>query len=276
MRLIRSVFLLLFLLLPVLAPAQSIPDISELPTGKRPNSWHFFNGFAFGLNPLVFGDQLKAYYKMPWGEGKTLLTADSHWRVGTNSIFSPSYIRPGVMIGVSPLLIMDLDLTYGPGINFMHYSYDSYDDHMDPMNLGQMENRIGLFHQFSANMTLKAAVGPIAALHFCDYEYFVADEFYFNWENGSIYKTGYLMRHRLFLLWEFDKNWRMFTNWEWSHYFTTHKQSQLLSCGLLITNELPYKFSLLFQNGIHLQNEDFTGIKFWMATFREWDFPIKK
>lgn len=275
MRLFRSVFLLLLMLLPSLAAAQSIPDVSQLPTGKRPDSWHIFNGFALGLNPVVFGDQVKAFYKMPWGEGKSLLTADSHWRVGTNSTFSPSYIRPGVMIGVSPLLIMDLDLTYGPGINFMHYAYDSYDDHMDPVVLGEMEDYIGIFHQYSANMTLKAGAGPIAVLHFSDYEYFTSEEYYFNWENGCIFKTGYLMRHKLFLLWEFDKNWRMFTNWEWMHYFTTDKQFQLLSCGLLITNELPYGMSLLFQNGYHLQNEHFTGLKFWMATFREWDFPVK-
>ena len=94
--------LLIVLFLSSIAFAQSIPDIGNLPTGHRPNSLHVFDGLAVGVNPLVLGDQLKVYYKMPWGEGRSMLTADSHWRVGMNNIISPTYVRPAVMIGVSP------------------------------------------------------------------------------------------------------------------------------------------------------------------------------
>ena len=266
--------LLIVLFLSSIAFAQSIPDIGNLPTGHRPNSLHVFDGLAVGVNPLVLGDQLKVYYKMPWGEGRSMLTADSHWRVGMNNIISPTYVRPAVMIGVSPLLILDFDLHYGPGLNIAHYRYHSYTDSFDPVTFNGRKSGFGYFHQLTTNTVLKAGVGPIAVLEMLDVEYFDAPDYFFDWEIGAIIKTGWTTRSKTFLLWEFEKNWRVFVNYEWFHYYASDYQNQLVSVGLLLAGVLPYHISLLFQEGYHVQNPKFFGYKFWAAVFREWDFPL--
>ena len=228
-----------------------------------------------GANPIVFGDMIKVYRKMPWGEGRTLLTSDSHWRIGGHGVFSPAYSRPAVMIGVSPLLIMDLDVHYGPVINTINYTYDSYDDSYDPMNLGDNNQEIGYSHQFTANLTLKAAVGPVAVLHMADVDYFISEDYYFNWEIAAIVKDGWTNRQKTFLLWEFKPDWRMYLNYEWFRYFPAEFQNQLVSTGLLVTNKLPFGSSIILQHGYHLQHPKFFGYKFWMAVFAEWDFPYE-
>ena len=273
---LRKLLLLAFALLvfPALASAQSIPSAASLPTGHRPNSLHIFDGVAIGVNPLVLGDQLKVYYKMPWGEGRTLLTSDSHWRAGFNGTFSPTYIRPAVMIGVSPLLILDIDLHYGPAFNMSNYYFDSVDDNYDAQNFKRREQSFGIFHQTTANTTLKAAVGPVAVLEMFDAEHFDAPQPYFNWETGALLEDGYTIRSKTFLLYEFVANWRVFVNYEWFRYFGSDYQTQLVSAGVFLA-ELPWHTNLMIQNGYHVQNPQFNGYKFWAAMFREWDFPCR-
>jgi hypothetical protein len=252
--------------------AQSIPAETDLPTGPRAPSLHLWNGFALGTNPLVFGDLLKAYLKMPWGNGETLLTSDSHWRIGTHLTASPTYLRPAILIGVSPLLILDLDVHYGPGINTYHYTYGSYWDAYDPTSLGPRPPGIGVFHQATANLTLKAAVGPLALLSLLDVDRFWSDQFFFDWECGIIMKDGWDTRSKTFLAWELVKEQRLFVNYEWYRYHSSGFRSQLISAGAILTSKSFFGMTLIGQVGYHLKNEKFKGVKLWMALLREWDF----
>lgn len=265
----------LILIWPAIAQPQSIPSAADLPTGPRPDSYHIWNGLAFGINPVVLGDQFKVYRKMPWGEGKTLLTSDSHWRLGSINTISPSYLTPGILIGVSPLLIMDLDVHYGPAFNTMYYTYQSYRSRYDPSSLGEPRREIGVFHQATANLTLKAAVGPIAVLELVDQDYYYSEKYFFDWEVGTIIKEGWSTRSKTFLACEYATDRRLFINYEYFLYYPSAFQNQLASLGLLFTNLQPWNFTWIFQTGYHLEHPKFKGIKVWTAAFAEWDFPIK-
>ena len=266
----------LLTLTTAIASAQSIPDVSDLPTGRRPNSIHVWGAFAAGENPIVFGAQIKPYLKMPWGEGKTLLTSDSHWRLGGHFTLSPAYSRTAILIGVSPLLICDLDLHYGPGFNTYHVAYDSFDDEYDPLDLGESEDYVGIYHQATANLTLKAAVGPIAMLGMNDADYLHSDEYHFNWDNATIVKTGWVVRSKTFLLYEFVKDWRAFVDYEYLQYFDNEFETHLLGAGIFVANQIFGDYSWLLQAGYHLDHPKFEGIKIWTVFMREWDFPLAR
>lgn len=258
---------------PSLAAAQMIPSLADLPTGKRPPSWHIFNGMAAGLNGPVFGDQLKVYRKYPWGEGKSLLTSDSHWRVGSHNTVTPLYVRPGAMIGVSPLLIMDLDVHYGPIINLNDYEFDSFRDNYDPQNMGEVERWFTVRHEAQANMTLKMAAGPVAVLNLTELDYWYSDDYWFSWEIATIMKDGFSLRNRTFVLYEFVPNWRIFVNYENYNYYESDFMTELVSSGLVVMHPPWNNFMFLFQLGYHVHNPDFEGLKLWSAMAMEWDFP---
>jgi len=264
---------LLTLVLPAAAVAQMIPSLADLPTGRRPPSWHIYNGTAAGLNGPVLGDMIKVYRKYPWGEGKTLLTSDSHWRVGSHNVVTPAYVRPGVMIGVSPLLIMDLDLHYGPILNFYDYQFDSFRDSYDPQNMGDVETWFTIRHEAQANLTLKAAVGPVAVLNLTDLDYWHSDEYWFSWEIATIMKDGFSLRNKTFVLYEFVPNWRIFLNYENYNYYESDYMTELVSSGVVVMHPPWNNFMFLLQVGYHVYNPDFEGIKLWGAAVMEWDFP---
>jgi hypothetical protein len=269
--------LLVWLVLgPSLALAQSLPSMTDVPTGPRPNSWHVWNGFALGVNQLVLGDQLKIFRKMPWGEGKHLLTTDSHWRAGLNSVFSPAYIRPAAMIGISPLLICDLELHYGPGFAVWYYKYKSLKDKYDPQNLGDAAEYFHMYHDVQANMTWRLAYGPVAVLSLTDLDYFSNNEPFFHWELATIVKEGFFVRNKSFLLFEFEKDWRVFFNYEIYRNFNSDFLAELLSSGFVVMYPPFHNLLVIIQLGYHLRNPDFGGLKFWAAATMEWDFPDKK
>ena len=269
-------FSLLALLLPAVTLAQTLPNPEDLPTGPRPSSWHLYNAMAVGLNGPVFGDLFKFYRKMPWGEGKTLLTSDSHWRVGTHDVVSPAYARPAILIGVSPLLIMDLDVHYGPGISFTYEKYKSVYANYDPQNLGDPDGYMKIFHQAQANLVLKAAVGPVAVLHFDDLDYFYCDEPIFLWEVATVVKDGFFLRDKTYVLIEFQPNWRLLLDYENFEYYKSDYKTELLASGIVIQNPAIHNLTMIVQLGYHLRNPDFKGLKIWSAAQMEWDFPDKK
>jgi len=258
-----------------LAKAQMMPDLQDLPTGKRPNSWHLFTGFATGLNGPLLGSQIKAFRKMPWGEGKSLLTSDSHWRAGTHATVTPTFIRPAVMLGVSPLLITDLDIHYGPSVNFMQKNFESYDDKYDPQNLGDYDGYFEIYHQAEANLALKMAWGPLALLSLTDLDWLAAEDFYFHWELSTIVKDGFFLRHREFLLYEIEKNWRLFLIYENYKYFETDFLSEVAGTGLVVMVPEYHALMFIMEMGYYLHNPDFKGFKLWSAVTLEWDFPDK-
>ena len=261
------------LLLPAAVWAQTIPTPGDLPTGRRPNSWHIFNGMAAGLNGPVLGDVLKVYRKMPWGVGDTLLNCDSHWRAGGQLMTTPAFIRPSVMAGFSPWLFMDLDVHYGTVINFTEVNFDSYNDSYDAQKPGEPDRYFTLQQQAQANLTLKMAAGPIAVLHFTDLDWWLSDDYYFNWEFATVVRDGFSLRNRTFLLYEFMKNWRIFINYENNNYFESYYMNELVSSGFVIMHPPWNNFLWLFQLGYHVHNPDFEGLKVWSAFVMEWDFP---
>jgi hypothetical protein len=263
------------LALPAAAAAQMIPSLADLPTGYRPDSWHVFNGAAVGLNGPVLGDQLKIYRKMPWGGGKTLLTSDSHWRVGSHNTITPAYIRPAIMLGVSPLLILDLDFHYGPIVNVTDYEFSSFDDNYDPMNMGDADLFFTIRHEAQMNATFKIGAGPIALLSMTDLDYWYADDYWFCWEIATIMRDGWSLRSKTFLLYEFVKNWRVFLNYENYNYYESDYMYEVASSGFVVMHPEWDNFLVILQFGYHVHNPDFEGIKFWGAVVNEWDFPEK-
>ncbi len=268
--------LIIILVLPALAAAQSIPSATDLPTGKRPKSRHVWNAVAAGWNQIVFGDQIKLYRKLPWGQGKTLLTSDSHWRYGINAVMSPAYNRPAIMLGVSPLLIMDLDVSYGPGINVFQFTYDSYKVHFDPMDLGTPDYYGGVFHQAEANLVLKAAAWRFAVLHTTDFFYTYSKEYYFNWDAATIIKDGFMFRDKSFLLFQVAEEWRIFADYENFQHRNSAFLTELVATGFVFTRPAFNNFTFIAQLGYHTRNPQFSGLKYWAAAIMEWDFPDKK
>ena len=257
------------------ARAQSLPTDLHYPTGPRPDSWHVWNGTAVGWNPPVFGDMLKVYRKFPFGNGESLLTCDSHWRTGAHVTLTPTYARPGVFVGISPWLFLDLDLSYGPGLAWMHYLFDSYHEPYDPAARDKAGRTEGLYHHVMANVVLKAAWWRLALLQMVDVDWYQSKRYFFHWEIGTILKTGFDTRAKTFLLFEVWKGQRVFANYEYYRYHPTAYVTQLISGGVISQGWIPGGTSLLVQVGWHAENPDWHGVKFWAAAFWDWDFPIK-
>ncbi len=258
------------------AAAQSIPTDLHFPTGPREETLHVWNGVAGGANPLVLGDMIKVFRKMPFGNGESLLTCDQHWRLGAMMTMSPAYMRPALLIGISPLLILDIDLSYGPGFNFLHYTFDNYRAAYGPDARQFLSPTVGLWQQFTAQTVFKAAYGPVLLLQLTDVNYFYSKEYFFHWEIGTILHQGWDVRSKTFLAFEVWDGIRLFANYEFYKYFGSGFRTQLASVGLLLVGMLPAKGSLLFQLGQHIENPDFQGAKLWFAMFWDWDFPLAK
>ena len=255
--------------------AQMPAGIPDLPTGERPQSWHIWNASALGWNQPVLGDMIKVYRKMPWGEGKTLLTCDSHARAGGLGTISPYYMRPAVMLGISPLLIMDLDVHYGPGFNVLNHKFKSFRDHYEPMKLGTPDDYMYAFHQFQANLLLKAAYWRFAVLSMNDFNYYKSKDYMFEWEAATIVKDGPDFRTKEFLLYEFIPNWRVYANYENYNYYPAHFMTELASTGIVYMRPSFHNLTVISQVGYHVHNTKYHGIKVWIAAIMEWDFPDK-
>jgi hypothetical protein len=277
---VRRHWALLVLLLAFVAPAgvfaQSIPSVGDLPTGPRPDSWHIWNGSAVGLNGPVFGDLCKIYRKMPWGEGKTLLTADSHWRLGLHNTISPVFYRPEAMIGVSPLLVLDVDVHYGPEINFTYNRFPSLRSHYLPQNLGPATGNGLIVQHAQANTVFKIGWGPLAVLQLTDLDYFKSNVVYFNWDVATLVKEGFFLRAKTMALVEFMKDWRFFLDYQNFHYFSTSFLSESAGGGFLVMNPGFNHLMVITQINYYIHNPDFRGPTIFAAAVMEWDFPDKK
>jgi hypothetical protein len=221
----------------------------------------------------VLGDLIKVYRKMPWGNGETLLTSDSHWRLGSHNTITPTFVRPAVMIGVSPLLIMDLDVHYGPDLYFTYNRFPSGRSNYDPQNVGEPDEYMHWFHNAQANLTLKAAIGPVALLHMADLDWYKNNEWFFNWDVATLVKEGFFLRNRTFLAAEFQPNWRFFVNYENSKSFETDFLSEVASSGFIVMDPDWNSLTVIIQLGYYIHNPDFKGLKPWAAMTMEWDFP---
>jgi len=256
------------------ARAQSLPTDLTFPTGERPDSWHLWTGAALGWNPPVLGTMVKAYRKFPFGTGQSLLTCDQHWRLGPHVTLTPTYARPGFFIGISPLLILDLDVSYGPGLAWFHYVFDSYRQPYDPASRDKVGRTEGMYHHVMINLVLKAAVWRFALLVMGDADWYQSKRHFFHWEIGTILKTGWDNRAKVFLLFETWKGLRVFANYEFYRYHPTAYVTQLVSGGVIAQGWLPWGTSILVQGGYHLENPDWHGFKIWAAAFWDWDWPI--
>jgi hypothetical protein len=271
-----AAFAVFLLSLPAAAFAQSIPTLTDLPTGPRPDSWHIWNGTAIGLNGPVFGDLIKIYRKMPWGEGTTLLTSDSHWRYGIHNTACPVFDRPAVLLGVSPLLILDVDVHYGPEIDYIYNNFSSLRDKYFPQHLPPSTGHTHIVQHAQANTVFKIGVGPVAALTLNDFDYFKNNEPYFNWDVATIIKEGFVFRSKTMLLFEFMKDWRFMLDYQNIRYFETGWRNESAGAGFLVMNPAWNHIMVISQLNYYIHNPDFKGLLFWSAVVMEWDFPDKR
>jgi hypothetical protein len=257
------------------AHAQSAINLDpDLPTGPREDSLHVWNGVAGGVNPLVLGDMIKVFRKMPFGNGETLLTSDSHWRLGAVATVSPTYVRPAILIGISPLLILDVDLHAGPGLNLVHYRFHGYGEDASPEARADMPISFGMFFQATANVLLKLAAWRVLLLQFVDVNAFYAPEPFYHWEMDTVVKSGFDTRSRTFLGFELVKGAHLIGSYEVYRYHESGWRTQWAALGFLFLGSLPGGTSAIVQVGQHIENEHFRGTRIWLALFWDWDFPL--
>lgn len=250
----------------------AIPVSGAAEPLARVASWHVWNGSALGLNPVVLGDQVKAFRKIPLGAGGSLLTSDAHVRAGAALTASPLFAHPEVFVGLSPLLVLDVELHWGPAANFLHQTFPGYRSSYTPAERGRQPWRTGTYHEGGAAVTLRAAAGPFALIQLLDVLWFRADDYFFHWDIGTIVHAGWLQRGKTLLLWQPEGAWRLFASYDFTRYaergFFQH------SAGAGVYDErLPGGFTGILQGAWYVENPDLAGPRIWMAFLHDWDFP---
>lgn len=248
--------------------------VPQPTTGAREDTLHIWNGVAAGLNPLVLGDMLKVYRKMPFGSGDTFLTSDSHFRVGALTTVCPTFFRPAILVGFSPWLFLDIDLHAGPGLNFLHYTFHSYDEDASPGARADKPYGFGMFFQATVNVLLKLAVWRLLLLDFVDINAFYAHEPFYHWEMDTIIRSGFDTRNRTFIGFEVFSTSYFVLSYEVYRYHESGWRTQWVAAGLFILGSLPGGTSVIFQVGQHLENDHFDGARIYLALFWDFDFPL--
>lgn len=270
MRLRVAILLLVFLLAACCAQAQTPIWPEDQP---RRAKWRAYNGIAFGVNPLVLGDMFKVYRAVPITSGSHMLTRDAHVRFGAATTVSPQLAKLGPFVGISPLLIFDLDVYFNEYFDFFHLSFDSihdpYDAHIrlrrsDEQNFYTGQNLV-------VSGTFKIMVAGILLVNLLDVEYFYMQDTWFSIELNAVVNDGWDYTNKTLLLYEYAPKWRIGSMFETFHVINTGYNRHMLHFGFMAEEKLPWDMSLILMSGYHLDNPDFSGLRFWTAAFKEWD-----
>ena len=242
------------------------------PKGQpRESKWRAFNGFAVGLNPIIFGDMLKIYRVVPITSGSHILTRDSNVRFGGATTISPLLGKIGPFVGISPLLIMDFDFYWNQYIDPVHIQFDNLEDNYATHI--RNEKRVYLYHgqNFLLSSTFKMAYKNLIFVDILDFEYMWMRDTWFSIEFMTVVDDGFHFTNRMFLLYEFKPGWRAGVMWEKFYIFDSDYTRHILNFGFMADQKLPLDMTLVFLTGYHVVNPDFDGLRIWMAVIKEWD-----
>ena len=264
-------FCITFFLLLILV-SNSFAQTPIWPEGEeRKAKWRAFNGFALGVNPYIMGDMLKVYRAIPITSGSHFLTRDAHLRLGGATTVSPLLAKLGPFIGISPLLIWDVDFYWNQYFDFLHYRLENIDSPYDAHSLGEMESFFYWGQNFLFSSTFKLAYQGVVLFDILDIEYFLMKDTWYSIELVAAVNDGWDYTNKLALMYEFLPGWRIGTVWENFHIFNSGLTRHMLHLGFMADRKLPLDMTIFFLTGYHVVNPDFVGLRFWTAVIKEWD-----
>jgi hypothetical protein len=260
----------LLLLFSGISSAQEVPSI--WPKGQpREAKWRAFNALAAGYNPIIFGDWFKVYRAIPITSGSHFLTRDSMVRYGAATMVSPLIAKAGPFVGISPLLILDLDVYWNQYMEFQKPSFDSIHDDYSPHILARKKKTFDVAQNFVFSSTLKLAYAGVILLNMLDVEYLYMQDIWLPIELYTVVDDGWHYTNRTYMFYEYEPGWRIGSMFETFHVLNSGFNRHIVHLGFMADRKLPLDHSLIFLTGYHVDNPDFFGLRIWTAILKEWD-----
>ena len=239
---------------------------------ERRAKWRGNGAVAFGANELIFGGIARAFYAVPITKGKSFLTRDSNVRFGASTLVSPLVVKGGPFVGISPALVLDLDLYYNAYCEPFHAKYDSLDDDYSYWAVADKKKTVGFGQEFVASSTLKLAYAGVILVEMFDLHYFLFGHTWYSIEVVAIVDDGFHYTSKTLLLYEFKPGWRAGFMYDALYVFNSGYERDTLSVAFMGDRKLPWDWTMILSAGYHLNNSNYEGFKVWNAFLKEWDF----
>ena len=238
------------------------------PPPPRVNHWRLASTVGLGANELIGGWIARPYIYIPYGDSENWLFEQAHVKVGPTWMVSPEIARAGASVGVSPALFLDLDLSYFTILDWSGKIFDSAHAAYDPHHREQIETEFVTGHMVTASATVKAAYKRLVMVSITEGTRWDVPEYYFDIEINAILEPGFSIRNQTILGCQLSEKLFYVTLNDFFHFYPSAYEKDSLLFGLMINNLIPDS-QWLIAAGFHLENPDFTGIKFLTAVLSD-------